>query len=128
MKPLFPDSIRPTILCIDDAEIALRVRKLLLTIAGYDVVTATSGEEGLEVFKRDTVDLVIADHFLSDKTGTQIAVEMKTIKPHVPILIVSAASEVPEGIEFADEFLPKGESPEVLLETITRLLKASHLN
>jgi CheY-like chemotaxis protein len=122
MRPLSPDSVRPTILCIDDAEIALRVRKLLLTIAGYEVVTAASGEEGLELFKRDGVDLVIADHFLTDKTGTEIASEMKTIKPHVPILIVSAASDTPEGIEFADGFLPKGESPEVLLETIARLL------
>lgn len=123
MRPLSPDSVRPTILCIDDAEIALRVRKLLLTIAGYEVVTAASGEEGLELFKRDCVDLVIADHFLTDKTGTEIACEMKTIKPHVPILIVSAASDTPEGIEFADGFLPKGESPEVLLATIARLLK-----
>jgi CheY-like chemotaxis protein len=123
MRPSSPDSVRPTILCIDDAEIALRVRKLLLTIAGYDVVTAASGEEGLELFKRDAVDLVIADHFLTDKTGTEIASEMKTIKPHVPILIVSAASDTPEGIEFTDGFLPKGESPEVLLQTIARLLK-----
>jgi CheY-like chemotaxis protein len=123
MKPLPPDSVRPTILCIDDAEIALRVRKLLLTIAGYEVVTAASGEEGLELFKRGAVDLVIADHFLTDKTGTQIAGEMKAIKPHVPILIVSASADTPEGIEFADGFLPKGESPEVLLETIVRLLE-----
>ncbi len=123
MKPLSSDSIRPVILCVDDAEIALQVRKLVLTIAGYEVVTAGSGEEGLEQFKRDSIDLVIADHFLTDKTGTEIAREMKTIKPHVPILIVSASADTPEGIEFADEFLPKGESPEKLLETIARLLK-----
>lgn len=124
MKTLPPDSVHPTILCVDDAEIALRIRKLLLTIAGYEAMTASSGEEGLEIFKRDEVDLVIADHFLSDKTGTEIAREMKNIKPHVPILIVSAAAETPEGIECADAFLSKGESPEVLLETIARLLKA----
>lgn len=123
MRPLSPDSVRPIILCIDDAEIALRVRKLLLSIAGYEVVTAASGEEGLELFKRDAVDLVIADHFLTGKTGTEIASEMKTIKPHVPILIVSAAADTPEGMEFADGFLPKGESPEALLQTIARLLK-----
>jgi CheY-like chemotaxis protein len=126
MRPLPPDFVRPTILCIDDAEIALRVRKLVLTIAGYEVVTAASGEEGLELFKRSAVDLVIADHFLTGKTGTEIASEMKTIKPHVPILIVSAAADTPTGVEFADEFLPKGESPEVLLRTIARLLKTSH--
>lgn len=123
MKPLSPTSVRPLILCVDDAQIALRIRKLLLTIAGYEVITAASGEEGLEVFKRDNVDLVIADHFLSDKTGTEIAREMKTIKPNVPILIVSAAADTPEGIEYADEFLSKGDAPEVLLGTIARLLK-----
>ena len=38
----------PVILCIDDAEIALRVRKLLLVSAGYTVLTAASGGEGLK--------------------------------------------------------------------------------
>jgi CheY-like chemotaxis protein len=123
MKPLPQDSVRPRILCIDDAEIALRVRRLVLTIAGYEVVTTASGEEGLELFKRDAVDLVIADHFLTDKTGTEIAREMKAVKPNVPILIVSATTDTPEGIEFADGFLPKGEAPEMLLQTIARLLK-----
>ena len=77
----------------------------------------------MEVFKREPVDLVLADHFLSGRTGTEIALEMKTIKPDVPILIVSAAADTPEGIEYADEFLSKGEAPEVMLETIARLLK-----
>ena len=76
-------------------DITLRVRKLLLASEGYSVLTASSGEEGLEVFKKNPVDLVIADHFLSDKTGTEIAREMKQLKPEVPILIMSAALEKP---------------------------------
>jgi CheY-like chemotaxis protein len=72
-------------LCIDDAEVTLRIRKLLLASAGYAVLTASSGEEGLEIFKQSTVDLVIADHFLSDKSGAEIAAEMKALKPQVPI-------------------------------------------
>jgi CheY-like chemotaxis protein len=113
----------PLILCIDDADIALRVRKLLLASAGYSVLTASSGEEGLEIFKQQPVELVIADHFLSDKTGVETAKEMKQLKSEVPILIVSAAAEEPAGIEFADGFLSKGEGPEVLLNTIAILLK-----
>jgi two-component system response regulator GlrR len=113
----------PLILCIDDAEVALRVRQLLLASAGYSVLTASSGEEGLELFKQHPVDLVIADHFLSDKTGVETAGEMKQLKAGVPILIVSAAAEEPAGIEFADGFLSKGEGPDVLLYTIANLLK-----
>ena len=40
----------PLILCIDDADIALRVRKLLLASEGYNVLTANSGEYGLKLF------------------------------------------------------------------------------
>ena len=116
----------PRILCIDDAEIALRVRKLLLTNAGYSVLTAASGEEGFEIFKQNPVDLVIADHFLSDKTGAEIAKEMKEYKSHVPILIVSAAAEQPAGLEFADGFISKGEGPDALLDVIAQLLKRGH--
>ena len=112
----------PLILCIDDADIALRVRKLLLDSQGYNVLTASSGEDGLELFKQNPVQLVIADHFLSGKTGTDIAREMKGLKPEVPILIMSAAAEKPDGLEFADGFLEKGESPTVLLDVITHLL------
>jgi CheY-like chemotaxis protein len=120
-------SKRPLILCIDDAEVALRVRKLLLTSAGYAVLTAPSGEEGLNLFKQNAVDLVIADHFLSDKNGSEIAAEMKNIKAEVPILIVSAAAEPPAGLEFADGFLSKGDGPDALLERIASLLrKRSH--
>ena len=86
-------------------------------------MTASSGEEGLELFKQNPVDLVIADHFLSDKTGAETAGEMKQLKADVPILIVSAAAEEPGGIEFADGFLSKGEGPDVLLDTIANLLK-----
>ncbi len=111
------------ILCIDDAEIALRVRKILLTHAGYSVLTAASGEEGLELFKQQPVDMVIADHFLSEKTGVEIAKEMKDFKPQVPILIVSAAAEEPAGLEFVDGFLSKGEGPEALLDAIAGLLQ-----
>jgi CheY-like chemotaxis protein len=124
MNALMNGSIseRPLVLCIDDAEIALRVRKLLLTNAGYNVITAASGEEGLELFKGNPVELVIADHFLSDKTGTEIAREMKEVKPQVPILIVSAASETPSDLGFADGFLSKGEGPDILLAAIAQLL------
>ncbi len=112
----------PLILCIDDDDISLRVRKFLLASVGFNVLTANSGEGGFELFKQYPVELVIADHFLTDKTGTEIAREMKELKPEVPILIISAAAEKPDGIEFADGFVAKGEPPQLVLDTIARLL------
>jgi CheY-like chemotaxis protein len=121
-----PASKQPLILCIDDAEVALRVRKLLLASAGYSVLTANSGEAGLELLKQNPVDLVIADHFLSGASGGEIAAAMKQVKPQVPILIVSAASEPPSDLRSADGFLSKGEGPDALLDRIAGLLKRHH--
>ena len=112
----------PLILCIDDDDISLRVRKILLGSAGFHVLTANSGEDGLAIFTQHPVELVIADHYLSEKTGAEIAKEMKELKPEVPILILSAAAERPDGLEFVDGFVPKGEPPYVVLDTIARLL------
>jgi CheY-like chemotaxis protein len=117
--------MQPLVLCIDDAEVALRVRKLLLANAGYKVLTAPSGDKGLQLFRENPVELVIADHFLSDKSGLEIAAEMKELKPKVPILIVSAAGEPPSGLEFCDGFLSKGEGPDALLDAIADLLGRS---
>jgi CheY-like chemotaxis protein len=112
----------PLILCIDDDDISLRVRKFLLASVGFNVLTANSSEGGFELFKLYPIELVIADHFLTDKTGTEIAREMKELKPEVPILILSAAAEKPDGIEFADGFVAKGEPPQLVLDTIAHLL------
>ena len=110
------------ILCIDDSEIGLHIRTLLLGSEGYNVITAKSGEDGLELFKQNPIELVIADHFLSGKTGGEIAREMKELRPEVPILVISAAMERPDGLEFADGFLAKAEPPDILLDTIAHLL------
>jgi CheY-like chemotaxis protein len=110
------------ILCIDDDDIVLRVRKLLLGSEGYNVLTAISGEDGLELFKQNPINLVIADHFLSGKTGAEVAREMKELKPDVPIFIISASAEKPDGLEFADGFLAKAESPDIMLDAIAHLL------
>lgn len=114
---------RPLILCIDDDPVALRVRKLLLDSAGYEVLLASSAEAGFDILREHAIDLVIADQYLDAKSGTEIAREMKELKPEVPVLIVSAAAEKLAGLEFADGFVPKGEAPEALLAVVARLLK-----
>ncbi len=114
----------PLILCIDDSDVALKVRRLVLTTAGYSILTATSAEEGFELFKAHPIDLVVADHFLSGTTGTEVARQMKQCKPQVPILIVSASAEIPPGLDFTDGFLSKATGPDALFTAVTTLLQA----
>ena len=106
-------SVNPlaTILCIDDDETALKIRKMVLEMAGHSVVTAIDSASAMQVFTSSPVDMVISDHLLQGKTGTELAAEMRHLKPTVPIVIISGMVEQPEGMEQADLFIWKGEAP-----------------
>lgn len=110
------------ILCVDDDATGLTVRRLLLSIAGYKVLTATSAKTALQLLGCNDVDLVITDHFPPDVTGAEIVSEVKRLKPRVPVLLLTGLSEPPSGSEQADVLLCKGIMAEEFLSEIARLL------
>jgi len=120
-----PATKTATILCIDDEPTALSVRRLLLESAGYQVATARSAEEGIRVFKSQPIDAVIMDYWLSGMDGIEAARELKRISPAIPIVVLSALTELPgESIGAADRWFLKGEDPAYLLNAISTLLEA----
>jgi CheY-like chemotaxis protein len=112
----------PVILCVDDEVPALALRCLVLTSAGYEVLTAADGVGALELFKCIPVDLVITDYWLPGLTGVQIAAEMKWLKPAVPVILFSGVAEAPPGSELADLVITKGMPVEELLSEIGKLI------
>ena len=110
------------ILCIEDQPAALELRKALLERAGYTVIPATDGTEGLGLFRAKPIDLVVVDYFLPGLTGTQVAAQMKRLKPDVPIVLVSGITESPEGLENVDLFVTKLELPALFLAEVAALL------
>ena len=66
------------ILCVDDEDNPLLLRKLVLEKAGYTVVTARSASEALELLAVRHVDLVLSDHLMPGTTGAELAQEMKS--------------------------------------------------
>ena len=110
------------ILCVDDETTGLTARRLLLSIAGYTVLTATSCNNALKLFGCNHVDLVITDHLLPDSTGAELASEMKRRKPEVPILLLTGLVELPPGYEDVDLRLTKGMTPPEFLAEIAKLL------
>ena len=110
------------ILCVDDETTGLTARRLLLSIAGYAVLTATSSNAALKLFGCNHVDLVITDHLLSDSTGAELAFEMKRLKPEVPIVLLTGLVDLPPGYEDVDLLLTKGLTPPEFLSEIAKLL------
>lgn len=113
-----------TVLCIDDEEPGLEVRKILLESAGHRVLTAKSGSEGIRVFRSEPVDAVILDYWMSGMNGVAVARELKKLDPKVPIMILSAyGTLLDEALGVADVWIRKGEEdPQFLLAKVAELL------
>lgn len=110
------------ILCVDDDPKALIARRLVLSSAGYDVLTAFSGEDAMRVLHRRRVDLVIADAFLPRFTGAQITNAIKSHDPQIRVVLLTAAPELPSGLK-ADLVLIKGRAPAAFLAEIAAVME-----
>jgi CheY-like chemotaxis protein len=112
-----------TILCVDDETTGLYVRKLLLQMQGHNVLTADNGPDALAVFSSNVVDLVVLDFAMPGMDGGIVAHKMKTIKPSVPILMLSAYVDLPaDTLSKIDKLMTKGEPPPSFLGAISDLL------
>jgi len=116
---------RATILCIDDHWNGLIGRKLLLEQCGYEVLEATSGDEGLRLFLSHAVDAVVLDYQMPGMTGDLVADRMKRINAQIPILLLSAYGPLPDTkLRSIDTFVSKSQPPNTLLSSLQVLLRA----
>ncbi len=111
-----------TVLCVDDENIGLRVRKIMLETHGFNVLTASNGEQGLSLFDDNHIDLVVLDYYMPGLNGADVAAEMRRRRPDVPIIFLSAYFSLPPAaLELANAFITKGDPPDALIEKIQQL-------
>jgi two-component system, OmpR family, response regulator CpxR len=115
--------VKKTILCVDDNEQSLSIRKVMLETRGYRVIACNNGQDALEAFHRGGIDLVLSDLIMPGLDGTELIERIKTEAPFVPAILFSGKIKVYEKDTRADVFLPKGMyAPAELLERIRMLL------
>ncbi len=109
------------LLAEDEADLSLIVADTLRG-QGYDVVTAANGVDGLNKFRSENVDIVVADVMMPKMDGFTMAREIRKISPSVPLLFLTAKStidDVEQGFEIgASDYLKK---PFELRELIVRI-------
>jgi len=114
---------RRTILCVDDNEQALSIRKIMLETRGYRVVACNGGVQGWEAFRVGGVDLVLTDLLMPELDGATLIGKIKDVSPETPVILFSGKVKAYERESRADIFLPKGMyAPVELLERIRMLL------
>ena len=119
---------RGKILCIDDEELGLRVRKMMLLSAGFEAITASSGREGLKLLSESHFDVVVLDYSMPEMNGGEIAEQIRLRHPGVAIVLLSAYVTLPEeDVQRVDAYITKGEAPEALLAVVTDLIEKGRI-
>jgi diguanylate cyclase (GGDEF)-like protein len=121
MNPPKEDAPVARILVIDHDPYILRQVGHILRQRHYELLTATSGQAGLNLFNEERPNLVLLDLELADVNSLDVLGQMKERRRYVPVLVMAAASEMAAIASLrrgADDYLSKPLSPEELLDRI----------
>ncbi len=83
------DEPQASILVVDDSEAICKALRDALTVAGYAVRIAPSGERALQILETNTMDLVITDLKMSGISGIQLLKKIKEQSPALPVVILT---------------------------------------
>jgi CheY-like chemotaxis protein len=118
------------ILVIDDDTTIRLSLKLALEDADHQVEEAADGQEGIDRFRANPVDLVVTDIFMPEKEGMELIHEIKRDRPETKIIAISGGGRMNPDDYLniarrlgADRTLLKPFDIELLLDTVDGLLK-----
>ena len=119
------------ILVVDDDPNFLKLIRMRLELAGYEVVTALNEDEAIAAVKAEIFALSIVDLKLVKRDGISLMEEMHSINPYLPIIILTAHGSIESAVEAtkkgAFNFLNKPFNPEELLLQIERAMENQRL-
>ena len=124
MIPTDPPS-KKTILCIDDDASILRYEKALLERSGYEVLTASSAQQGLQLATTCKCDAVLLEYEMIGMKGHEVASEIKLVKPEMVVILLSGREVPMQALALVDAFVPKLEASQQLLPIIAELCSRS---
>lgn len=87
------------ILIIDDEKATLKMFRLVLEVYGLDILTAESGEEGLEVFDRERPDIVVTDIKMPGMDGIAVLKEIKRRAPGTEVIVITGHGDMDLAIQ-----------------------------
>jgi two-component system phosphate regulon response regulator PhoB len=117
------------ILCVEDDVNLQKSLSFILWREGYDVVVARTGEEALELAKKEKPDLILLDLILPGIDGYRVASVLKKnpLTADILIMMLTAKKQVEDIVlglkEYADDYITKPFEPEILLARIQALLR-----
>lgn len=119
------------ILAVDD-QLYFRVfLEDLLTQEGYEVCTASGGEEALHLFEREDFDVVLTDLVMPGMDGTQLVRSVKDLRPEQDVVVITSVGDVKTAVEAmklgATDYLLKPIDRAVLARALEGILQRRRL-
>ncbi len=109
------------ILVVDDNENSLLLTKLELRDEHWPVITASDGQQAMELFESLTPDVVVLDVKMPGIDGIAILKKMKESRPEIPVVIFTGYDQIALTIpDVADAFVVKSSSYKELKESVRR--------
>ncbi|MBF0301431.1 MAG: response regulator [Desulfamplus sp.] len=94
------ENIEPEkILVIDDEKTTLKMFRLFLELYGFDIHTAESGEEGLELFEREKPGIVLTDIKMPGMDGIEVLKEIKRRAPNTEVIVITGHGDMDLAIQ-----------------------------
>ncbi len=119
------------ILVIEDEKKIADSLKQGLNENSFNVAVAYDGRLGIELFKKDSYDLIILDLNLPDMSGYEVSREIRNMNSKVPIIMLTALSTVDDKVEGfesgADDYIVKPFDFKELIARIRALMKRSNI-
>jgi len=119
------------ILIVDDEEIIVRLLSMSLRSDGYEIVTAFNGEQGLEVFKSESPDIVVTDIKMPGMDGLELLKKIKEIDIETEVIIVTGHGDIDSTITAlqygASDFINKPVRDEALAIALERAKAKIHI-
>lgn len=116
----------PRILVVEDQESERKALERMLRIARYDVVAAASAEEALD-WRDESLDLVISDLRMNGKTGIELLIDWREVRPQTPFILATAFGDIDSAVRAmklgAADYLAKPIDPARLVESIRCVLE-----
>ena len=119
---------KETILVVEDEELLRELAESILTSSGYNVITASDGEEALYLYEGrwNEIDLVFSDYGLPKMSGGEVAKRMRTINPGVRLIIATGFVDAEKKTELlecgAKEIIAKPYKHSEVLEKVRNML------
>lgn len=127
MLPLTAVVTKKRVLVVDDEPGILRIVRINLSLAGYEVLTTASGEEAIRLSQSESPDIVLLDVLLRPLDGLQVLKRLRDFS-QVPVLLFTARSyTADQALEVgANGIIAKPFRPDELVKKIKDVLEDPH--